>query len=108
MTDSVKIDNLLAPLYAFEVPYIQQLQELYVQHWQIPLANSGDERLKKPYFYFRFKDQKSFLTQVSRVGDPSKAFILYFPLIFGIHRLSGIKFLGTVVLCEWSNQVLKW
>ena len=57
---------------------------------------------------FSFKDQADFLVQVSRIGDPSKAFYLYFPIIFGLHRLSGIKFLGTVILCEWLNQILKW
>lgn len=48
------------------------------------------------------------MQMISRIGDPSLAFTLYFPIVVGINFRSGIRFLGAAILCEWMNQVLKW
>ena len=45
---------------------------------------------------------------VSKIGDPGLLFVLYLPLVLGIHFKSGVKFLGAAVVCEWSNMILKW
>ena len=46
-----------------------------------------------------------YITPVSSIGDPSKGFIIYFPLILAINYLKGIKFLGAFIICEWINMV---
>ena len=38
-------------------------------------------------------------------GDPGLMFTLYFPIIFALNSKVGIKFIGSVILCEWMNQV---
>jgi hypothetical protein len=37
-----------------------------------------------------------------------QAFVFYFPFIFALNALSGVKYLGAIVLCEWMNLNLKW
>lgn len=77
------MDNLLDPVYSYELPFIQELQETC-------------------------RAQKDFLIKVSSIGDPSKAFSVFFPVILGLNPAIGIKFLTSTVICEWLNQVLKW
>ena len=45
------------------------------------------------------------LIPVSSMGDPSKGFIVFFPLILSINYLKGVKFLGAFIICEWFNMV---
>eukprot|EP00095_Tigriopus_kingsejongensis_P011441 maker-scaffold222_size251774-snap-gene-1.20 protein:Tk11441 transcript:maker-scaffold222_size251774-snap-gene-1.20-mRNA-1 annotation:"hypothetical protein DAPPUDRAFT_316364" len=80
-----QIRDFLDRLYRYEIPTIHQVQD-YVNH------NGLGSRMQL----------------ASSIGDPSLAFVLYFPIIAGIHYRSGVRFLGTVILCEWLNQVLKW
>ena len=47
-----------------------------------------------------------YIIPVSSIGDPSKGFIIYFPLILAINYLKGIKFLGAFIVCEWINMVI--
>ena len=58
--------------------------------------------------FYRCRAQKDFLIKVSSIGDPSKAFSVFFPVILGLNPVIGIKFLTSTVICEWLNQVLKW
>ena len=46
-----------------------------------------------------------YLVPVSSIGDPSKGFIVYFPIILAINYLKGIKFLGAFIISEWINMV---
>ena len=46
-----------------------------------------------------------FLVPVSVLGDPSKGFIVFFPLILSLNYLKGVKFLGAFIICEWLNMV---
>ena len=48
-----------------------------------------------------------FLVPVSALGDPSKGFIVFFPLILSLNYLKGVKFLGAFIVCEWFNMVSK-
>ena len=45
------------------------------------------------------------LVNVSAVGDPSKGFIVFFPIILALNYLKGVKFLGAFIICEWFNMV---
>ena len=36
------------------------------------------------------------------------AFVFYFPFIFALNALAGVKYLGALVLSEWMNLVMKW
>ncbi len=48
------------------------------------------------------------LMLASKIGDPQLAFSLYFPLVAAVSWVSGVRYLGAVVACEWLNLVLKW
>ena len=48
---------------------------------------------------------EDFIVPVSAIGDPSKGFTVYFPLLLSLHYLKGIKFLGAFIICEWVNMV---
>lgn len=72
-------------IYHYEVPTIRQVQD-----------------------YVNENDLSHRMQMISRIGDPSLAFTLYFPIVVGINFRSGIRFLGAAILCEWMNQVLKW
>ena len=39
------------------------------------------------------------------MGDPGLMFTFYFPIIFALNSKVGIRFIGSVILCEWMNQV---
>jgi len=56
----------------------------------------------------RFPDGESFFIDVSKVFDPKYVFTLYFPVVFALQWALGAKLLGTIVVVEWLNQVLKW
>lgn len=45
---------------------------------------------------------------VSKVFDPKYVFTVYFPLAFGLKWALGVQLLGTLIVVEWLNQVLKW
>ena len=45
---------------------------------------------------------------VSRVFDPKYVFTVYFPVVFAVQWALGVRLLGTIVVVEWLNQVLKW
>ena len=48
------------------------------------------------------------MLSVSSIGDPSKGFIVFFPIILSLNYLKGVKFLGAFIICEWFNMVSKW
>lgn len=56
----------------------------------------------------RFSEREDFLVQASLLGDPSKAFYIFFPLCFALDQAVGVRYLASVILSEWSNQILKW
>lgn len=56
----------------------------------------------------RFPDSETFFMDVSHVFDPKYVFTVYFPLIFAVQWALGVQLLGTIVVVEWLNQVLKW
>lgn len=45
---------------------------------------------------------------VSRVFDPKYVFTLYLPVVYALQWALGVRLLGTIVVVEWLNQVLKW
>jgi len=45
---------------------------------------------------------------ISRVGDPTFIFVVFFPIIYGMNWRSGLRYLGAAIICEWLNQILKW
>ena len=53
----------------------------------------------------RLSALSDFIIPISSIGDPSKGFIIYFPLILAISYLKGIKFLGAFIVSEWINMV---
>ena len=57
------------------------------------------------YFQEKLADYEDFLVPVSSIGDPSKGFTVYFPLILALNYLKGIKFLGAFIVSEWINMV---
>jgi len=59
-------------------------------------------------FQSTFSSAGPLLAGVSQIGDPSMAFIFYFPLIFAINKIKGIRFIATFIFSECLNQVLKW
>ena len=94
------------------------------QHWNTfvnwkPAMTSFDKfpeaiYLSEASFLSSLQDRLSplsdFLIPVSSIGDPSKGFIIYFPLILAINYLKGIKFLGAFIVSEWINMVcfIEW
>ncbi|NP_001073535.1 glucose-6-phosphatase 3 [Danio rerio] len=44
----------------------------------------------------------------SHMGDPKAAVLLVFPVVFYIHRRTGIAVLWVAALSEWLNLVFKW
>ena len=48
---------------------------------------------------------EEFIVPVSSIGDPSKGFTVYFPILLSLNYLKGIKFLGAFIICEWINMV---
>ena len=57
------------------------------------------------YFQEKLADSEDFIVPVSSIGDPSKGFTVYFPLILALNYLKGIKFLGAFIISEWINMV---
>ena len=57
------------------------------------------------YFQEKLADYEDFIVPVSSIGDPSKGFTVYFPLILALNYLKGIKFLGAFIISEWINMV---
>ena len=53
----------------------------------------------------RLSPYSEFIVPISSIGDPSKGFIVYFPIILAINYLKGIKFLGAFIVSEWINMV---
>ena len=60
------------------------------------------------FIWKRFPDGESFFMDVSKVFDPKYVFTIYFPVIFALQWAIGIKLLGTIIVVEWLNQILKW
>lgn len=73
-------DNFPDSLYLSEASFLSSLQE-------------------------RLSPLSDFVIPISSIGDPSKGFIIYFPLILAINYLKGIKFLGAFIVSEWINMV---
>ena len=67
-------------LYLMEVDFLSQLQE-------------------------KLSGVQDFIVPVSSIGDPSKGFTVYFPILLSLNYLKGIKFLGAFITCEWLNMV---
>ena len=59
------------------------------------------------YFQEKLTDYEDLLVPVSSIGDPSKGFTVYFPLILALNYLKGIKFLGAFIISEWINMVTR-
>jgi len=55
-------------------------------------------------FQSTFGSAGPLLAGVSQIGDPSMAFIFYFPLIFAINKIKGIRFIATFIFSECLNQ----
>ncbi|KAK4011046.1 LOW QUALITY PROTEIN: glucose-6-phosphatase catalytic subunit 1 [Daphnia magna] len=55
-----------------------------------------------------FPDGESFFMDISKIFDPKYVFTIYFPIIFALQWAIGVKLLGTIIVVEWLNQVLKW
>ena len=72
--------GLLDGLYLREVNFLSSLQE--------SLSSVGE-----------------YIIPVSSIGDPSKGFILYFPIFLALNYVKGIKFLGAFIVSEWINMV---
>ena len=45
---------------------------------------------------------------VSKVFDPKYVFTVYFPIAFAVQWALGARLLGTIIVVEWLNQILKW
>ena len=45
---------------------------------------------------------------VSKVFDPKYVFTVYFPIAFALRWALGVQMLGTIIVVEWLNQILKW
>ena len=58
--------------------------------------------------YFSFPDGESFFMDVSKVFDPKYVFTVYFPIAFALRWALGVQMLGTIIVVEWLNQILKW
>ena len=58
--------------------------------------------------YYSFPDGESFFMDVSKVFDPKYVFTVYFPVAFALQWALGIQLLGTIIVVEWLNQILKW
>lgn len=50
-------------------------------------------------------DVGEYIVPISSIGDPSKGFIIYFPILLALNYLRGIKFLGAFIVSEWVNMV---
>lgn len=59
-------------------------------------------------YVFFSQDQSELMLQLSHLGDPRNAFLLYFPLSFCLHKATGEKVLWLACLAEWINAILKW
>lgn len=56
----------------------------------------------------RTSSYEDFWLVSSHMGDPKAAVLLVFPVVFYIHRRTGIAVLWVAALSEWLNLVLKW
>lgn len=56
----------------------------------------------------RFPNGETFFIDVSLVFDPKYVFTIYFPILFALQWVVGIQVLGTIIVVEWLNQILKW
>ncbi|KAG1933371.1 glucose-6-phosphatase 3 [Pimephales promelas] len=56
----------------------------------------------------RTRSLEDFWLVASHMGDPKAAVLLVFPVVFYIHRRTGIAVLWVAALSEWLNLVLKW
>ena len=72
------IDNLREQLYLTEASFLSQFQN-------------------------KLSDFEDFIVPVSAIGDPSKGFTVYFPLLLSLNYLKGIKFLGAFIICDIFN-----
>lgn len=45
---------------------------------------------------------------MSKAGDPRNAFLIYFPLIYGLSHYHGRRIMWAGVVSEWLNIVFKW
>ena len=61
---TIWIDQVLRPLYDYEVSYLSSIQKT-------------------------FQDSEQLLINVSVWGDPSKAFYIVFPVLLAIHQTTG-------------------
>ena len=52
--------------------------------------------------------QSELMLQLSHLGDPRNAFLIYFPISFCLHKPTGEKVLWLACLAEWLNAILKW
>ncbi|KAK2720707.1 hypothetical protein QYM36_004558 [Artemia franciscana] len=55
-----------------------------------------------------FPGGEEFFVGVSKFADPKYVFTVHFPILFSLHWVIGVQLLGTVIVAEWSNQILKW
>ena len=62
---TIWIDQILRPLYDYEVSYLSSLQKT-------------------------FQDSEQLLINVSVWGDPSKAFYIVFPILLAINQTTGM------------------
>ena len=80
---------------------------LFIKMYSLSIRFTNGCRIVSKYYtlFFYWQGKNEFLDGVSKIGDPGLMFTIYFPIIFAFNSRVGIKFIGTVILCEWMNQV---
>ncbi|XP_051959113.1 glucose-6-phosphatase 3 [Xyrauchen texanus] len=56
----------------------------------------------------RTRSYEDFWLVATHMGDPKAAVLLVFPVVFSVHRRTGIAVIWVAALSEWINLVLKW
>ncbi|KAL4229357.1 Glucose-6-phosphatase [Mactra antiquata] len=60
------------------------------------------------YLQVEFENYEEFMLASSHLGDPRNAFLLFFPVVYCLHRPTGVKVLWMACMSEWINAILKW
>ena len=80
---TIWIDQVLRPLYDYEVSYLSSIQKT-------------------------FQDSEQLLINVSVWGDPSKAFYIVFPILLAIHQTTGKQNQGNeFYILGYKNQLIQ-
>ncbi|XP_033098021.1 glucose-6-phosphatase-like [Anneissia japonica] len=69
--------------YSYEIELIEQLQNSFAKH-------------------------ESTMMYLSQLSDPRNSFLFFFPIVYSLSRVVGLKVLWAAVISEWVNVILKW